>query len=111
MYVAGVREWEGNRRGTRGKISWTGNGTRSFGQAGACNPRRSKSAAPASFSKVSHRRTAIKSNQAVAESGALCTFAQHLDHDPIRLNRIMISFLCLSMIFSENRCPLFRIML
>jgi len=29
----------------------------------------------------------------------------------IRLNRIMISSLCLSMIFSENRFPLFRIML
>src|SRR4051812_37014579 len=27
-------------------------------------------------------------------------------HDPIRLNRIMISFLYLSMIFSENRFPL-----
>jgi hypothetical protein len=27
-----------------------------------------------------------------------------LAHDPIRLNRIMISSLCLSMIFSENRC-------
>jgi len=27
------------------------------------------------------------------------------------LNRIIISFLCLSMIFSENRFPLFRIML
>src|SRR6202035_2663364 len=34
-----------------------------------------------------------------------------LDHDPTRLNRIMISSLCLSMIFSENRYPLFRIML
>jgi len=34
-----------------------------------------------------------------------------LDHDPIGLNRIMISSLCLSMIFSENRFPLFRIML
>ena len=34
-----------------------------------------------------------------------------LDHDPIKLNRIMISSLCLSMIFSENRFPLFRIML
>src|ERR1700730_3928548 len=31
------------------------------------------------------------------------------DHDPI--NQIMISSLCLSMIFSENRFPLFRIML
>jgi hypothetical protein len=28
-----------------------------------------------------------------------------LDHDPIGLNRIMISSLCLSMIFSENRFP------
>jgi len=34
-----------------------------------------------------------------------------LDHDPIRSNRIMISSICLSMIFSENRYPLFRIML
>jgi hypothetical protein len=32
-----------------------------------------------------------------------------LDHDPN--NRIMIPSLCLSMIFSENRFPLFRIML
>jgi hypothetical protein len=32
-----------------------------------------------------------------------------IDHDPIG-NRIMISFF-LSMIFSENRLPLFRIML
>jgi hypothetical protein len=37
--------------------------------------------------------------------------ASSLDHNPIGLNRIMISFLCLSMIFSENRFPLFRIML
>ncbi len=29
----------------------------------------------------------------------------------IRLNRIMISSVCLSMISSENRYPLFRIML
>jgi hypothetical protein len=33
------------------------------------------------------------------------------DHDAIKRNRIMISSLCLSMIFSENRLPLFRIML
>jgi hypothetical protein len=32
-------------------------------------------------------------------------------HDPIRLSRIMILSFCLSMIFSENRFPLFRIML
>ena len=31
------------------------------------------------------------------------------DHDPIRLNRIMISSLCVSMILSENRFALFRI--
>jgi hypothetical protein len=37
--------------------------------------------------------------------------AAGLDHDPIRLNRIMISSFCWSMIFSENRYPLFRIML
>jgi hypothetical protein len=34
-----------------------------------------------------------------------------LDHDAIKWNRIMISSLCLSMIISENRFPLFRIML
>jgi hypothetical protein len=34
-----------------------------------------------------------------------------LDHDAIKWNRIMISSPCLSMIFSENRFPLFRIML
>jgi hypothetical protein len=34
---------------------------------------------------------------------------QVLDHDPI--SRIMISSFCWSMIFSENRFPLFRIML
>ena len=33
------------------------------------------------------------------------------DDDPIRLNWIIISSLCLSMIFSENRRALFRIML
>jgi hypothetical protein len=34
-----------------------------------------------------------------------------LDHDAIKWNRIMISSPCLSMTFSENRFPLFRIML
>src|SRR3954468_3571947 len=33
------------------------------------------------------------------------------DHDAVPRNRIMISSPCLSMIFSENRFPLFRIML
>jgi hypothetical protein len=33
------------------------------------------------------------------------------DHDSIRSNRIMMSSHCLSMILSENRHPLFRIML
>ena len=37
--------------------------------------------------------------------------SRSLDHDAIKWNRIMISSLCLSMIFSENRFPLFRIML
>ena len=32
-------------------------------------------------------------------------------HDPIGLNRTMISSVCLSMLSSENRLPLFRIML
>jgi hypothetical protein len=36
---------------------------------------------------------------------------QSLDHDAIKKNRIMILSLYLSMIFSENRFPLFRIML
>ena len=39
------------------------------------------------------------------------TSSTPLDHDPIKSKRIMISSLCLSMIFSENRFPLFRIML
>jgi len=34
-----------------------------------------------------------------------------LDHGAIKWNRIIISSLCLSMIFSESRFPLFRIML
>ncbi|MDU1671414.1 MAG: hypothetical protein E6833_35095, partial [Bradyrhizobium sp.] len=33
------------------------------------------------------------------------------DHDAFQQNRILILSLCLSMIFSENRFPLFRIML
>ncbi len=40
-----------------------------------------------------------------------CALAGRLDDDPIRLDRIMISSPCLSMILSENRYPLFRIML
>jgi len=39
------------------------------------------------------------------------SFSLALDHDPIGLKRIMISSYCLSMIFSENRFPLFRVML
>jgi hypothetical protein len=34
-----------------------------------------------------------------------------LDYDPIQLNWIMVQNLCLSMILSENRYPLFGIML
>jgi hypothetical protein len=34
-----------------------------------------------------------------------------LDHDPIKMNRIMVWFFRWSMIFSENRHPLSRIML
>jgi hypothetical protein len=46
-----------------------------------------------------------------AQSGlaALGEQCAELDHDPIGLNRIMISSLCLSMTFSENRFPLFRV--
>jgi hypothetical protein len=35
----------------------------------------------------------------------------HPERDAIGLNRITLLSLCLGMIFSENRCPLFRIML
>jgi hypothetical protein len=42
----------------------------------------------------------------------LHTFPDHaLEHDVIRLKRHRALALCLSMIFSENRFPLFRIML
>jgi len=34
-----------------------------------------------------------------------------LDHDPIKLNRIVIQILRCSMILSENQLPLFGIML
>jgi hypothetical protein len=43
--------------------------------------------------------------------GAHETQTRHPDHDAIKWNRILILSLCLSMIFSENRFPLFRIML
>jgi len=43
--------------------------------------------------------------------GAHETQTPRPDHDAIKWNRIMILSLCLSMIFSENRFPLFRIML
>jgi len=54
-----------------------------------------------------------------AAPGAITGFAHHdlpirtdiLERDAIGLNRITLLSLCLSMIFSENRCPLFRIML
>jgi len=35
----------------------------------------------------------------------------NLERYAIGLNRIALLSLCLSMIFSESRCPLFRIML
>src|SRR5258708_40264919 len=73
MSLPAVRQCDVNRRATPANIFCTAHGTRSFGQAGAYNPRRTRFAAPASFSKVSHCRTAIKSNQAVAESSAPCT--------------------------------------
>src|SRR6266436_6091663 len=41
---------------------------------------------------------------------AILPDARNLGHDAIKLNRIMISSLCLRMIFSENRFPLFRMM-
>ncbi len=53
----------------------------------------------------------MKSRRRTFASDAHATTGISLDHDLIRLNRIMISSPCLSMIFSENRFPLFRIML
>jgi hypothetical protein len=48
----------------------------------------------------------------VAAPGALLTPAgRRANYCPAHADRIMISSLCLSMIFSENRFPLFRIML
>jgi len=60
-----VRPWDVNRRATPANISCTAQRTRSFGRVGSYNPRRAEFAAPASFSKISHRRTATKSNQAI----------------------------------------------
>ena len=54
------RQWPVNRRATPATICCTAHRTRRFGQAGACNPRRTRFAAPASFSRKSHCRTAIK---------------------------------------------------
>jgi len=51
------------------------------------------------------------STTAVLAVDATAEKIQALDHDAITQNRIVISSLCLSMIFSENRFPLFRIML
>jgi hypothetical protein len=47
----------------------------------------------------------------VSEPPSASSALPALDHDAITQNRIVISSLCLSMIFSENRFPLFRIML
>jgi hypothetical protein len=52
--------------------------------------------------------TAVAESRSHARSGARLRI---LDHDPIELNRIMVWFFRWSMIFSENRRPLFRIML
>jgi hypothetical protein len=44
-------------------------------------------------------------------SAANAAAVRSLDHDPIKLNRIVVWFFRWSMIFSGNRHPLFRIML
>jgi hypothetical protein len=54
---------------------------------------------------------AAKSCPSFWSSGFCLTFDPDLDHVAIKWSRIMISSLCLNMIFSENRLPLFRIML
>jgi hypothetical protein len=56
----------------------------------------------------------IKGAGAAAGATIVRTIRGHgaqLEHDAIMRNRIMLQSLCLSMIFSENRFPLFRIML
>jgi methyl-accepting chemotaxis protein len=55
--------------------------------------------------------TGSAAEQVHSSARALRGESDHLEHDAIKLNRIMLSSLCLSMIFSENRFPLFRIML
>src|SRR5882724_8846414 len=56
-------------------------------QAGGYNPQQTGFVAPASFLKVSHRRTAIKSNQAVAESSALARCSTTRTRQPLHDDR------------------------
>jgi hypothetical protein len=58
---------------------------------------------------ISADRTGERARSVQVRTLPALTFSTR-DHDPIKLNRIMISSLCLSMIFSENRFPFFRIM-
>ena len=46
-----------------------------------------------------------------AQTPCVCREEKPLEHDVIRWNRHHALALCLSMIFSENRFPLFRLML
>ena len=68
-----ARPRDANCRATPANISCTAQRTRSFGQAGACNPRRAPFEAQAGSSKASQCRTDIKTNQVVAVSSAVCT--------------------------------------
>jgi len=58
---------------------------------------------------IERRGRAQSRNENGATSSEIAPF--RVDHDAIEWNRIMISSSRLSMIFSENRSPLFRIML
>jgi len=53
----------------------------------------------------------MKSGQADGPANIAIRFPFLLDHDPVQLYRIMVYILHWSMIFSENRIPLFWIML
>jgi hypothetical protein len=56
-------------------------------------------------------RVEQKVGRQILYSAATAAVVRSLDHDPIKLNRIVVWFFRWSMIFSGNRHPLFRIML
>jgi hypothetical protein len=79
-----------------------------FGGAAAARERGSQRDCTCSRAAASVERAGRATDRGAAAAAA---GDDTLDHDAIKWNRIMISSLCLSMIFSENRFPLFRIML